>query len=755
MSKVNKISKTLLGVVVTVVIIVAALVVVANIVAPSIVKSYVENHDRELLGRRVTVDDIELNLFSGKAVVNGVRVYETDDTTEWASFNEFYADIRMYKLLSKMVVADSIRLSGLKVNLIQDGSNFNFSDIIERFSTPDTLPADTTPSSWGVILNNIRIDKSVIHYTDAQVGSYFGLTDFSLQIPNINLADIKSKMGLHLEFVNGGSLDTRLIVDANKRLYNLWFDLTDFHLNAAHPYIRQFVNSNTLSGTMTTRLNIKGKTDHILDLSIGGQIGIKEFALTDLENRTVAVFDTVGIEAANIYFKNRSAMLNTLYLSGLKLGYTIYNDTLSNFTGFLVDRSESDTLQAEATEAEDDRPWVVTAKSVKADKIEFTYTDKTLVEPFEFRIHDITASVTGYDSRRRNSVRVNAHLQDRGSMRAEWNGSLSDFANQSLNVKISNLPLETFSPYALDYTAYPLKSGTITIDDRTTITNNYINSNNKLLIYHPEAGEKDASVYPKLKIPLKTCLYLLTDMNNTIDFKLPVTGNIKSPKFSYRKIVVKAIFNAMLKVLASPVNAIAKSLAGNNVNISDMLIELNQFELTADQYGQLDAMAALLNAKPELRMVLRQSINYQKGLEGMSLWELRRDYLKSNGNENPTLKEMQRVDVNSKNVKIFLWDRVKKSGIGYNADVTTDAISLYGDKMSRLILRGVAVRDSLVESYFSRIGVPDSCYEVVKLSPDSIKSSRGSNKFMVTFDVLKNEEVETVEEVSKVIDERR
>lgn len=753
MSKIIKILKIPFLVTLAILLVVSILLLIVNIIAPPIVKSYIQDHDVELIGRKISIEDIDLDVFRGIVVVKNAFLYEQDDSTVMASLKELYADIQMRQILSSRVVADSIKLSGFRVEIYQNGDRFNFSDIIEHFSTPDSIPADTTPSTWGVILKNILIERSYIHYTDVQVHSDFGFTDLSLEIPIIDLADIKSKMGLHFDFMNGGSLDTRLLIDANKSLYNLWFDLNDFQLTGAHPYVRQFIHSNSMTGSLTTRLNLKGRTDHIMDLSIGGQIGIKNFELIDNEGRTIAALDTVGMEAANIYIKNNSAALNSLYLSGLKVKYEVLGDTLTNFTGLMVERSADADTAAVQTPEEPEKPWTVTVKKVNVANLEFTYSDVTLPEPFEFKVHNVFGSIDGYDSRRRNTARLNAHLQNKGNLKVIWDGRLSDMKNQKFSIGVSNLPLETFTPYTLEYTGYPLKGGTITLDDRTNIENNRINSQNHILIYHPEAGEKDASVNPEFRVPLKTCLYLLTDMNNKISVNLPVTGNLDDPKFSYRKFVVKAVFNVLLKALASPITAIANAAnGGKGTDIADMLIEVNQFDFTASQYEQLDAVAELLNTKPELKIKLVQDINYPKAYETFCLFALKRDYLLSNGAEKPSFKDIQKVDTRSEKVKMFLWDKVKKSGADYHADVTKDAATIYGEPAEQLLLHGVAVRDSLVDSYLSRMGVPDSNYEVVRLAPDSIKRCTGANKYHISVDLIDND-VESIDEIGKAIDE--
>lgn len=732
----NKTLRFTLIIVLSAFFVISILLLIANIIAPPILKSYIQEHDTELIGRKITVEDLDIDVFRGIVVVKNAFLYERDDSTVMASLRELYADIQMRQLLRSRVVADSIKLTGFRVEILQDGDRFNFSDMVERFSSSDSVTADTAPASWGVILKHILIERSYIHYTDVQVGSDFGFTDLSLEIPVINFADIKSKMGLHFDFMNGGSLDTRLLIDANKKLYNLWFDLNDFHLTGAHPYVRQFIRSNSMNGLLTTRLNLKGRTDHIMDLSIGGQIGVKNFEIIDNEGRVIAALDTVGMEAANIYIKNNSAALNSLYLSGLKVRYEVLGDTLTNFTGLMVERTADADTSAVDMSKKSEKPWTVTAKKINVANLEFTYSDVTLPEPFELKVHNVFGSIEGYDSRRRNTARLNAHLQNKGNLKVIWEGRIDDLKNQKFSIGVTNLGLDNFTPYALDYTGYPLTGGTITLDDRTNIVNNHIDSRNHILIYHPQVGEKDASVNPEYKIPLKTCLYLLTDMDNKISIDLPVTGNLSDPKFSYSKFVVKAVFNVLLKALAAPVAALSKTSGGSGSELTDMLIDVNQLELTAGQFEQLDALAALLIAKPELKMRFVQRINYPKTFNAFCLYALKRDYLASMGVKTPSVKDVQRVDPKAEKVKMFLWDKVKKSGASYHADVNKDAATMYGADAERMILRGVAVRDSLVDSYLRRVGVPESNYEVVSLSADSVKNSIGANKFEIGVELI-------------------
>ena len=130
MLKFIKILKPPFLIILAVLSVVSILLLIVNVIAPPIAKSYIQDHDAELIGRKITIEDIDVDVFRGILVVKNAFLYEQDDSTVMASLKELYADIQMRQLLSRRVVADSIKLTGFRVEILQDGDRFNFSDIV-------------------------------------------------------------------------------------------------------------------------------------------------------------------------------------------------------------------------------------------------------------------------------------------------------------------------------------------------------------------------------------------------------------------------------------------------------------------------------------------------------------------------------------------------------------------------------------------------------------------------------------------------
>lgn len=103
---------------------------------------------------------------------------------------------------------------------------------------------------------------------------------------------------------------------------------------------------------------------------------------------------------------------------------------------------------------------------------------------------------------------------------------------------------------------------------------------------------------------------------------LPVRGSLDSPEFSYRKIVLKAIGNVLLKVVTAPFSF----LSGNKENIEYINIDPLQYVFTSEQYASLDKIAQALQDKPEMHIVLTQRVNMRRALPRQAAGALRMAY---------------------------------------------------------------------------------------------------------------------------------
>ena len=78
-----------------------ALIVLATLVAAPVAKSYINSHGEELVGRKVHIDGLRLNVYTGHVAIHNLSLYEADGTNLFARFDTLDVRARLLPLLIK------------------------------------------------------------------------------------------------------------------------------------------------------------------------------------------------------------------------------------------------------------------------------------------------------------------------------------------------------------------------------------------------------------------------------------------------------------------------------------------------------------------------------------------------------------------------------------------------------------------------------------------------------------------------------
>ena len=213
------------------------LLLLVNFLAGPIAKNYVQKHDKELLGRELSIGKLSTNIFTGKLKIKDLRLYEDDGITPFVSFERFETKIRWRDLFNHGLWVKQATLSGLNVNLEQNRDWFNFSSLLEQFTADSTKKES---SGFGVVINDIRIEKGDIHYADLALGNELQLRDIALNIPSIDLSEMKTDVGLDLSLSDDAILHTDLRLSDNGKKYFIDLKMSNLGMEVIEPYLQQY-----------------------------------------------------------------------------------------------------------------------------------------------------------------------------------------------------------------------------------------------------------------------------------------------------------------------------------------------------------------------------------------------------------------------------------------------------------------------------------------------------------------------------------
>lgn len=700
-------------------IVVIALLLVAY-KGGDIAKNYIEDHDTELLGREVTVRNIDISLLHSAVTIDSVAVKEKNKQDDFLKFDTLFVDINLLDLLSNKVNLEHIHLVGADVAVLQNDSVFNFTDIIEHFSTPDSTTAvaekDTTPSNWEVGLFDIQLRRCYAFYKDLRLMSVFDLKDINIVVPGVYFSDKSTDVGLNLNFPNGGKLHAQMKYDIASSNFQIDAQVTGFDISCVKPYMRQGVRVGKVNGILDTKATMKGDFNHIMQFTLSGNSTLRKVLVTDDKGRLVLSANKTSAELVRLCLADNEIHLGVIDGEGIASQFLIDKEGNNNISYFstspeAVERRErrdsiAETLpdSAKTIREGSDKPLKFKIDKVAMRNMSMHMTDESLPESFNYDVTNFCVDAENITLDKTNDVSVSCRLGRTGTMSARWKGSLNDLSNQNIMAIVSNVDLTEFTPYFNPVFAYRITGGNMSMVSQNVIEDNILRGTNQLSVMNCTVEKDKAVENPEFKVPLKTALYVVKDKNGKIGIDLPVAGNINSPEFSYKKIIVKTLMNFLVKIGQSPFKSMAKAFGASD-NADEMILDPTTAALGVETYDQLNKVVDMLKLKPELKGSLVQKINYEDAVADMALLQLKTAYFLT-----------QHPDKTVETLEIIDKDDIAKLGekdtsfVAYVANVSPNgdkkprkvAAGLYTESAQREIVtlagkRSAAIRDYLVQ----------------------------------------------------------
>ena len=717
------------------------LLLAAVLLVSPIAKWYIEKHDKELIGRELTIGKLWVNVVSGTVKINDLTLYEDDAKTSFVSFDHFDTRIKVWDLLDNRLWVKHALLSGLKVNIEQDRTWFNFDSMVQHFAS-DEPKEEKSSSDFGLVFNDITIEKSYLRYSDLDIGSEFNLRDIAIHVPFVDLSDMKTNVGLDLCLADSATLHTDLHLSQNAEEYFINLKMNDLGIDIIEPYLQQTLAVDSLQGLLSLDLSVEGRTEHILDFDMKGDIVINDFSLCDNGGYRLGHIDSIWTNIGRFNLNQNVLNLNSLRLSGLETAYVVNADSTTNFDLFLghvyhhdttVFEKVIDTVASAIEEVQERRTLSIGINDLQLDKINIEYQDYTLPNPFVYKISDIRITSRDFTLTGNNAVHLDALLNKEGRLNVQWQGDVHGMENHDLTLMLSNVKVSDFSPYVQQMFGYPLESGILSFRSQNKIVDGNLEGINKLQLASPAVGDKMKQVEPQYpKIPLKLGLYLLTDKNHNVSIDLPISGNLNDPQFSYRKALLKVFGNLLVKVVTSPFR-----LFSDDDDIQYVPFDVLHPDFTAEEYTMLDNVASTLSLQPNLSVIFEQRVNYEETLQRLCNMQLQRDYylwqhpeIDSTGIDFLTNEAIQSIKLNDKRLSEFAAQFSEKEKLSSKRDVESVAHTVYQTKSEAILSRLMDRRNAILSNYLLNIkGLSNNQVSVTKMDDISLETYNKASRY--------------------------
>jgi outer membrane protein OmpA-like peptidoglycan-associated protein len=214
-------------------------------------------------------------------------------------------------------------------------------------------------------------------------------------------------------------------------------------------------------------------------------------------------------------------------------------------------------------------------------------------------------------------------------------------------------------------------------------------------------------------LPVALAVALLKDGQGRIDLDLPVRGDLDDPKFSYGKVLGKALLDLIRKTVASPFSVIGALASFDADELRSVEFAPGSAEVEAEQGKKLDAIGQALRERPALRLEVTGGADTAFDRAALAHLELtkelkraRRAELKAKGGSVP--KKLSQIELSDADYD-RLFDARYRSRFGTRAprdaaggftaaakDALAGSVTVDDDALRRLAQkRAAAVQDRL------------------------------------------------------------
>jgi hypothetical protein len=161
---------------------------------PEIVKWQALKQIPAITGRQASIDDIDVNLFTGRVAIKKFRLAEADPAQTFVEFERLDVRVIPWSGIFGNVRVAEFRLTAPTVNLARlSATEFNFSDILRRLATakegtpPPPPPDPKAKSRWTIAIDHFALIRANITALDRAVtpASEWKVRDLSIEAGNI------------------------------------------------------------------------------------------------------------------------------------------------------------------------------------------------------------------------------------------------------------------------------------------------------------------------------------------------------------------------------------------------------------------------------------------------------------------------------------------------------------------------------------------------------------------------------------------
>jgi hypothetical protein len=621
-------------------IIIGIFILVVLFISP-IAKYVIEKYSVKWTGRQIKMDWAYVNPFTGYAHFSNFRIYEANSDSIFISSKGLSIGINLRKLFSKEYEITSITLDKPRGIAIQNSrSNFNFTDIVEHFSSPpDTTKPPGPPTKWSIL--NIKIKHGIFALRDTILGVNYFIKDFNFEGPGYKW-DVDSFPG-KFSFEAGigtGQVNGRMNLNLSNSDYMFNVVMQKVDLTIIDQYLKGMANYGTFSAYLDANVITKGNFKNAEKSDTKGRVFINNFHFGKTRSEDYLSFDTLILAIKEVNPEKKLYHLDSLMLIHPYFKYESYDyldnvETMFGEKGANVKAADANKEQFNLIVAlahyivnvsKDFFQGMYKVNTLAIKRADIKFNDYSTNEKFSIDASPLNIISDSIDKSNGNvNISLNSGIKPYGNGYIYASINPRDSATFDLNYRFEKIPLANFNPYLITYTSYPLDRGTVEFNGAWKVKNGIIQGENHLLLIDPRVTKRVKNKATKW-IPLWLVMAFVRERGDVIDYQIPITGNLKNPKFHFHDVVMDILKNIFVKPPTTPYRLEVRNIENEIEKSFAFKWQMRHSTMTSLQKKFVEKMADYMAKNSSEYMVVSPQLYTAKEKEYILFFEAKKKY---------------------------------------------------------------------------------------------------------------------------------
>jgi uncharacterized protein involved in outer membrane biogenesis len=215
---------------------------------PEIVKWQALKQIPAITGRQASIEDIDINLFTGRVAIKKFRLAEADPAQTFVGFERLDLRLIPWSVVFGNVRVAEFRLTAPIVNLVRlSPTEFNFTDILTRLAAakegapPPKPPDPNAKSRWTIALDRFALVRANVTVTDRAVSpvSEWKVRDLDIEAGNLTTrpSGPVGTLAVHAALNDSPVEFSAQDIDLTPTSFSGKFSIKNFSLLQIRPYL--------------------------------------------------------------------------------------------------------------------------------------------------------------------------------------------------------------------------------------------------------------------------------------------------------------------------------------------------------------------------------------------------------------------------------------------------------------------------------------------------------------------------------------